>query len=124
MQDEFEQPVRWGILGPGLIARGAIMSAFAATPGALALAVASRNGVRAESFAADFNIPRAYANYADLIADPEIEAIYIALPNHLHHEWTVLAAAGGKHVLCEKPLAHTVGCAEQMVNAAAMANVL
>lgn len=121
--EELTAPVRWGILGPGLIARNAIMPAFDAVPNALVVAVASRDLARAQSFAADFGIPRAYADYAELLADPDVEAIYIALPNNLHAEWAIRAAEAGKHVLCEKPLAMNAAEAADMVAAADAAGV-
>ena len=64
-------------------------------------------------------IPKAYASYAELLADPDIEAVYIPLPNFLHLEWVLAAAAAGKHILCEKPMAITAADAQLMVDAAA-----
>jgi predicted dehydrogenase len=68
------------------------------------LAVASRDKNRAEAYADEWEIPRAYGSYEDLLADPEIEAVYISLPNTMHVEWSIEALEAGKHVLCEKPL--------------------
>lgn len=128
VDDEFVAPfgaaVRWGILGPGLIARGAIMPAFASLAHAEVVAVASRDRGRAQAFATEFHVPRAYAGYDLLIDDPEIEAIYLALPNHLHAEWAIRAMQAGKHVLCEKPLAMTAREATAMVAAAEEADVI
>jgi xylose dehydrogenase (NAD/NADP) len=112
------EPVRWGIIGPGGIARGAIMPAFAGLTGAQVIAVASGNRARAQQFARDFGIPRVYGGYDLLVDDPDIEAVYISLPNHLHSAWTIRALQAGKHVLCEKPLAATVADAEAMAAAA------
>ena len=67
------------------------------------LAVGSRDGARAQAYAAEHGIPRAHASYEDLLADTDLDAIYISLPNGMHHEWTMKALAAGKHVLCEKP---------------------
>ncbi len=116
--DEPLDPVRWGIIGPGYVARRAIMPAFAVVPGVEVAAVASSQRGRAQQFAADFAIPRAYGGYDLLIDDPDIDAVYIALPNHLHREWTVRALMAGKHVLCEKPLAATTADAQAMAQAA------
>lgn len=127
MQFDDEQndaPVRWGILGPGLIARNAILPAFMSVPNAVPLAVASRDLARAQTFAHDFGIPAVYDDYAALLADPDIDAVYIALPNHLHPVWAIQAAQAGKHVLCEKPLALTAEEAERMVEAADEADVV
>ena len=82
------------------------------------VAVASRDLNRAQTFAREFNLPRAYGSYEALLADPEVDAVYIPLPNHLHHPWTLRALAAGKHVLCEKPLALTSREAEEMAAAA------
>jgi predicted dehydrogenase len=117
-------PVRWGILGAGMIAGNAILPAFGTIANAAVVGVASRDRSRAQAFAAEFHIPRAYGGYDLLIDDPDIEAIYIALPNHLHAEWAIRAMAAGKHVLCEKPLAVTPDEALAMIAAAEEADVI
>jgi predicted dehydrogenase len=76
--------------------------------------LASRDGEKARSWSAEFGIPKAYDSYEGLLADPEIEAVYIPLPNELHRPWVLAAAEAGKHVLCEKPLALDVSEAEAM----------
>jgi predicted dehydrogenase len=88
------------------------------------VAIASRDGAAAEAVANALAIPRAHGSYEALIADPEVDALYIPLPNHLHREWAIEAMRAGKHVLCEKPLALTSGQAQEMVDAAASAGVL
>ena len=70
---------------------------------ATVVAVGSRDGAKAKAYAAERGIPRAHGSYEALLADPEVDAVYISLPNGLHHEWTMRALAAGKHVLCEKP---------------------
>jgi predicted dehydrogenase len=101
--------IKWGIIGPGGIARTFARSLPASETGEL-FAVGSRALQRAESFGDEFDIPRRYGSYDELLADAEVDAIYIALPNHVHLEWAVEAARAGKAVLCEKPL--TVNAAE------------
>ena len=96
------QRVRWGILGVADILRRVLPGARLA-PSAELLAIASRNVDRARMYAAAEGIPRVHASYDELLADPDVEAVYIPLPNSLHHEWTLTALAAGKHVLCEKP---------------------
>jgi xylose dehydrogenase (NAD/NADP) len=95
--------VKWGILSTADINSKVIPGAHASSKVDL-LAVASRDKVRAESFAREWNIERAYGSYEELLADPDLEAVYIPLPNTLHCEWTIRAVDAGKHVLCEKPL--------------------
>ena len=97
-------PVRFGILGAANIAR-AFTRGLAGSPLAAVAAVASRDKARAGAFAAGLGIPRAHGSYEALLADPEIDAVYIPLPNDLHAAWAIRAAEAGKHVLCEKPLA-------------------
>ncbi len=94
--------VRWGILGPGSIAARFMRHAGEAA-NAEVVAVGSRTPERAAAFAATFGIARAHPSYEALLEDPAVDAVYIAVPNALHHPWTLRALAAGKHVLCEKP---------------------
>lgn len=87
------------------------------------VAIASRDAARARAAATDAGIPNVHASYEALLADPEVDAVYIPLPNHLHATWTIAAARAGKHVLCEKPLATTASDAERMVRACEEAGV-
>ena len=96
--------LRWGFLGAARIARSALAPAVLAA-GHDIDAVAARDLHRARAFAAEFDIPRAHGSYDALIADPGVDAVYIALTNDAHLPWTLKALAAGKHVLCEKPLA-------------------
>jgi len=95
--------VKWGIVSTADINRKVIPGAHASEKVEL-VAVASRDQERADSYAKEWGIPRAYGSYEALLADPEIEAVYISLPNTLHCEWSIKAVEAGKHVLCEKPL--------------------
>ncbi len=111
------RPLRWGILGTGNIARQ-FADGLAECPRARIAAVGSRASETAEAFAELRQIPRAYGSYAQLIADEEVDAIYISLPNSLHHQWTIRALEARKHVLCEKPLAMNLAEAREMFEAA------
>jgi len=95
--------VKWGIVSTADINRKLIPGAHASEKVEL-VAVASRDQARAEAYAQEWSIPRAYGSYEALLADPEVEAVYISLPNTLHCEWSIKAVEAGKHVLCEKPL--------------------
>ncbi len=97
-------PLRWGLLSTARINR-ALLTPLRHSKRNCLVAVASRTRDRAEAYARQHRIPRAYASYEALLADPEIDVIYNPLPNHLHAEWTIRAVGAGKHVLCEKPLA-------------------
>ncbi len=97
-------PLRLGVLGCAGIARGFVRDTQDMAT-ATTVAVASRGRAKADEFASTFNIPRAYGSYETLVADPDVDAIYIPLPNTMHAEWAVRAAEAGKHILCEKPLA-------------------
>jgi len=96
--------VRWGVLGTGLIARNHVFDAIRGAELCELRAVASRDGQRAADAAAEHDIEFAYGSYEELLADPNIDAVYLPLPNHLHAPWIRAAADAGKHVLCEKPL--------------------
>lgn len=98
-------PVRWGILGAARIADGAILPGMTRSDHCEPVAIGARSLERAQAMAAKHGIRRAYGSYDEVLADPEVEAVYVALPNHLHVEWTRKAADAGKHVLCEKPAA-------------------
>jgi len=114
-------PVGWGVIGAtSQVAQKAVLPAIVASPGARLVAVASE---RASAGGARFGAARAYRAYAALLDDPEVDAVYVPLPNSLHREWTERAAAAGKHVLCEKPLAPTAADAEAMTMACAVAGV-
>ena len=107
----------WGILGTGRIARK-FASAVAASASEQVAAVASRDATKAELFANEFSLTRAYGSYEALLADPEVACIYNALPNALHAEWSIAAVKAGKHVLCEKPIASSAAEAVSMFAAA------
>jgi xylose dehydrogenase (NAD/NADP) len=114
--------LRWGILGTGVIA-GKFAGQLPQSPRAELVAVGSRFAGSAGRFAAQFG-GTAYAGYEKLLADPSVDAVYISLPNALHHPWTIRALEAGKHVLCEKPIAAGAAEAEEMFEAAGRAGRL
>src|SRR6185436_10999633 len=99
--------VKWGVLGAASIAVQRMLPAIREAPSATLHALASRDADKARAVAAKFEAPRAYGGYDQLLADPEVDAVYIPLPNQLHFEWSMRALEAGKHVLCEKPLCLT-----------------
>jgi predicted dehydrogenase len=99
-----DSKVRWGVLGVAGIAVRKVIPAMQAGERTEITAIASRDLSRAKAAASSLGIAKAYGSYQELIADPEIDAIYNPLPNHLHVPWSIKAAEGGKHVLCEKPI--------------------
>jgi xylose dehydrogenase (NAD/NADP) len=102
------QPVRWGVIGAtSWVARVAVLPAMRESPHAEIVAVASRDPDAGRRVAAATGARRAHASYDEVLEDPDVEAVYIPLPNGLHRRWTERAAAAGRHVLCEKPLACT-----------------
>ena len=103
--------LRWGLLAAGNIAK-AFAHGLTQTDAGVGTAVASRSLDRAKVFAEEFDIPHAYGRYEDMLADPEIDAVYVATPHPMHAEWAIKAADAGKHVLCEKPM--TMGWADTM----------
>jgi len=100
-----KKTVRWGVISTANIGRYAVNPAIQASANGELNAVASRDKDNARAFAGEWDIPVAYGSYDDLLADTDIDAVYIPLPNSLHREWSIKAMEAGKHVLCEKPLA-------------------
>jgi predicted dehydrogenase len=107
--------VKWGVLGVAKIAVTEVIPPMQNSEFCDIVAIGSRDLSRAQAAAQDLGIAKAYGSYEELLADPEIEAIYNPLPNHLHVPWSIRAAEAGKHVLCEKPIALSVAEAEQLV---------
>jgi predicted dehydrogenase len=108
------KPVRWGVLGASHFALMAAIPGMKKAPLVDVQAVASRSLDKAKQFAVEAGVPRALGSYEELVADPEIEAIYNPLPNNLHVPWSIKAARAGKHVLCEKPLSMNAAEAEEL----------
>src|ERR1700683_5077897 len=100
--------VRWGILSTAKIAVTKVIPAMQKGVWSEVTAIASRDRGTAEDAARTLGIPKSYGSYEELLTDPQIEAIYNPLPNHLHVPWSIKAAEAGKHVLCEKPISLTV----------------
>jgi predicted dehydrogenase len=96
--------IRWGIISTALIGTQKVIPGIQRSRRGTVFAIASRDGNRAREAAAELGIPRSYGSYEELLADPDIDAIYNPLPNNLHVDWTIAAVEAGKHVLCEKPI--------------------
>ncbi len=116
-------PLRWGLLSTAKI-NDAVIKPIKESKNHQLAAVASRSLDKAKVYAAKNGIPKAYGNYNELFADPEVDVIYISLPNRLHAEWTIKACQAGKHVLCEKPLALSVEEVDAIEKAAKKAGVV
>lgn len=116
--------LRWGILGTAGIAEGAFIPAVQSSERGIVAAIASRSDGKAGEMAARTGVERHYGSYERLLDDPDIDAVYIPLPNHLHREWTIKAAKAGKHVLCEKPAALNAEETADMLAACEAAGVL
>jgi predicted dehydrogenase len=107
-----------------MVGRRAVLPALQRSRTATLVAIASRDAARANDEAKRFKATRSYGSYNALLDDPEVEAVYIPLPNGLHREWTIRAAESGKHVLCEKPLACSAAEAMEMADACTQHRVL
>lgn len=112
-----QRKIRWGIVGAGRIAQ-AFVKDMAFVTNAEVSAVAARNLEHAKSFATEFHIPKAYGSYAELFADVDVDAIYIATPHNLHFEQALLAMKAGKHILCEKPVTVSSDECRQLIDTA------
>ncbi|MCR4762119.1 MAG: Gfo/Idh/MocA family oxidoreductase [Lachnospiraceae bacterium] len=111
--------VRWGVLGTANIARGCTIPGMIQANNCDLYAIAGRSTEKAEAFKAEFGFEKAYTGYEALITDPDVQAVYIPLPNDLHLKWVKAALESGKHVLCEKPLALSAADAAEMYKTAA-----
>jgi D-xylose 1-dehydrogenase (NADP+, D-xylono-1,5-lactone-forming) len=114
--------MRWGVISTGRIAR-AFLDALRPSKTEQVVAVASRDSAKAAETAREFGVARAYSSYEALLADPELQAVYIAVPNSLHAEWAHVAAQAGKQILCEKPLGVSQEQSAAMFSAARDAGV-
>ena len=117
------EPVRWGLLSTARI-NAAVIPGLKDSPESELLAVASRTDQAAAAYADKWGIPRAHGSYEQLLADSEVEAVYISLPHGLHVDWSIRALEAGKHVLCEKPLARLPQDVERAFDAAERADRL
>jgi predicted dehydrogenase len=115
--------LRWGVLSTALIGRSKVIPGIQRAANCEVVAIASRDRLLAERAANDLGIPTAHGSYEALLANPDVDAVYVPLPNNLHATWSIAAAEAGKHVLCEKPLATTAHDAERMIEAADRAGV-
>jgi predicted dehydrogenase len=110
-------PVRWGFLSTAKI-NAAVITGVRESPQVELVAVASRDAARAREYASQWGFARGYGSYEELLADPDVEAVYNPLPNSLHVEWSIRALEAGKHVLCEKPLSRRVADVERAFDVA------
>ncbi|HVC80241.1 MAG TPA: Gfo/Idh/MocA family oxidoreductase [Chloroflexota bacterium] len=117
-------PIQWGILSTARIGLHCFIPGAMASTNGVVIAIASREKDRATQAAGKLGIPRVHGSYEDLLTDPEVDAIYNALPNSLHDEWTRRAVEAGKPVLCEKPLARDANEARALVEVCEQRNVL
>src|SRR5688572_18316497 len=107
--------LRWGVLGYARIARESVIPALFRSNNSEFHALASRDEAKLADCRKRFATPKIYRSYDELVRDPEIDAVYIPLPNSLHREWTIRSAERGKHVLCEKPMGlNTAECRDMM----------
>ena len=99
--------IKWGVMGTAFICERSTFPGMLQAENCEMYAIAGRSMEKAEQFKEKYGFEKAYGSYEELLTDPEIEAVYIPLPNTMHYEWTIKALKSGKHVLCEKPLAPT-----------------
>jgi xylose dehydrogenase (NAD/NADP) len=118
------EPIKWGIMGNATIARVCVIPAIQKSCNGMVHALATRSPEYAKEVATENKIDHIYDTYDALLVDPAVDVLYIPLPNHLHHPWTLRALRAGKHVLCEKPLACNAMQAQEMASAAKDAGLL
>ena len=115
--------INWGVIGTAGIAKGQTIPGMQLAENCNLYAIAGRTMEKAKAFQEEFGFHVAYDSYEALLADPNVEAVYIPLPNELHYEWTIKALNAKKHVLCEKPLASNVQEVQAMIEASKKYNV-
>src|SRR5579859_5351283 len=115
MMNAMFKKLRWGVLSTAAIGTKKVIPAMQSGQYTVVTAIASRDLARARDAAKTLGIEKAYGSYEELLADPDVDAIYNPLPNQLHVPWTIKAAEAGKHVLCEKPLSMTVAEARTLL---------
>lgn len=116
--------VKWGVLGTANIAKGCTIPGMQFAGNCELYAIAGRDESKVERYKSDFGFSKGYVGYDKLLEDPEVQAVYIPLPNNLHKEWVIKALKAGKHVLCEKPLALNAADAKEMFDTAKENNVI
>jgi D-xylose 1-dehydrogenase (NADP+, D-xylono-1,5-lactone-forming) len=119
-----DRKIRWGVLGYARIARDSVIPAILRSSNSQFHAVASREETKLAECRARYQVPKSYLGYEELLRDPDVDAVYIPLPNSLHREWTIKAAEAGKHVLCEKPIGLDAAECREMIRACATHKVL
>jgi len=118
------KPLRWGIIGTGWVASDYVTPGILKSPGSQLSACLGSSPEKSRAFAEKFRVPHAHDDLAGLLANPEVDAVYIALPNAMHHAAVLAAARAGKHILCEKPFAMKVAEAREMVETCSKAGVV
>lgn len=124
MTNTTTSPLRWGLIGLGWVANDFIGPAMQNSTGSTMVACLGSSPEKTAAYAKRFNIPHAHADLASLLNNPEVDAVYIALPNAMHHAAVLAAAQAGKHILCEKPFAMTTAHAHEMVAACNQAKIV
>jgi xylose dehydrogenase (NAD/NADP) len=121
---ELAKKIRWGVLGYARIARESLIPAILRSANSEFYALASRDESKRAEARARYAMPQTYGSYEELLRDPQVDAVYIPLPNSLHREWTLQAAAHGKHILCEKPIALNAAQCREMIAACSARGVM
>ena len=123
-EDITMRKIKWGVLGTAGIAQSQTIPGMLEAENCELYAVAGRSLEKAEAFKAEFGFEKAYGSYQEMLDDPQVEAVYIPLPNELHMEWTIKTLEAKKHVRCEKPLAPNANDVQKMFDAAKANGVL
>jgi len=119
-----QRPLRWGVVGLGWVATDFVAPGIVKSPGSEMTACLGSTPEKTRAFAGKFGVPRQHADLDSLVGDPDVDAVYIALPNAMHHAAVLKAAAAGKHILCEKPFAMKTAHAREMTDACRKAGIV